>query len=1111
MAHLSMCNVCLVERFDFPKEEERILAYWESIDAFTVSLELSANRPLFNFYDGPPFATGLPHYGHILAGTIKDTILRYASQKGFHVPRRFGWDCHGLPIEHEIDKKLGITSKDDIMKMGISAYNKECRGIVTRYVTEWEAIVKRAGRWIDFKNDFKTMYPTSMESVWWVFKSLFDMGKVYEGYKVMPYSTACTSPISNFEANLNYKDTQDPSILVSFPLVHEPDTSLLIWTTTPWTLPSNLAIVAHPEFNYLKIKDIESGCHYIVLDKRLDCLYKSPVEGDNYIVVGNYKGSDMKGWAYEPVFKFFEDRKARNNFVVVVDSYVTDDTGTGLVHCAPGFGEDDQRIGIANGIVTSDECSICPVDVSGKLTDPIADFKGMYFKDADKEIIKAIKSMNRLVRQATIVHSYPFCWRSDTPLMYRAVPSWFVRVAESTEALLRCNDQTYWVPEHVKRKKFANWLENARDWAVSRNRYWGTPIPIWASPDHDEVVCVGSIAELEELTGSSGITDIHREFIDGLVIPSKIPGNPPLKRVDGVFDCWFESGCVPYSLNHYPFENRDLFDVSFPADFIAEGIDQTRGWFYTLMVLSTLLFDRPAFKNVIVNGLVLASDGKKMSKRLKNYPEPTLVMDSYGADAMRLYLINSPVVAADFLKFSEPGVKNILRDVFLPWVNCHKFFSEQISLFSKETGSSFSVSGDTMTSFCPKNVMDCWILSALQTLVTYVRREMDAYHLYAVVPHLLAFIEQLTNWYVRLNRPRLKGQTAAENLEGTDVVQDRQESLTTLYIVLFTVSKLMAPFTPFLAENMYLKLKVFLNDTTTPDREQLSVHFLPYPSPVSRLINLAIERAVGKLQNVIEGGRTLRESKNISLKTPLADIVVILPSTEMLADLTPLVSYIKQELNVREVKLTTDEQEFGVSYKATPNFSLLGKKYRTDLGKLQVALKGVTSEALKAFLQSEEHKLLPLMGANGQVAFELTAEEVNVNRVLESAPEGYMLLSNPSTLILLNGVRDEKLEAEGLARELVNRVQKLRKKANLKATDLDVRTFYTLEHDHTKGKLFKFMLATQQELFVKVLKSMITEEPTFLEKDDVLEREQCLLLGNDVKVILTLAKLHAAP
>jgi isoleucyl-tRNA synthetase len=580
-----------------------VLEFWKEIDAFRTSVELSKGRPTFTFYDGPPFATGLPHYGHLLAGTIKDVVTRYAHSTGHYVERRNGWDTHGLPVENEIDKTLGIKGPSDVEAMGIATYNGHCRSIVMKYASEWERTINRMGRWIDFQNDYKTLDPTFMESVWWVFKQLFEKGQVYRGFRVMPYSLGCATVLSNFEANSNYKDVIDPAVVVSFPLVSDPKVSLLAWTTTPWTLPSNLALCVHPDFVYVKIKDGETGDIYILMENCLNILYKDPKKA-KFEILEKLKGSDLKGLEYQPLFDYYADRKG-TAFRVVVDTYVTNDSGTGIVHQAPAFGEDDYRVCTANKIISGEADLPCPVDATGHFTTPVKDYEGMNIKEADKPIQKDLKQKGRLIRQSQISHSYPFCWRSQSPLIYKAVPSWFVRVTPIVEKLLKNNEQTYWVPEAIKEGRFHNWLANARDWNISRTRYWGTPIPLWVSDDYEEIVAIGSVEELHRLTGDTTITDLHRESIDHLTIPSQ-KGKGVLRRIPEVFDCWFESGSMPYAKIHYPFENKEEFESNFPADFIAEGIDQTRGWFYTLMVLSTHLFDKPAWKNLIVNGLVLA-------------------------------------------------------------------------------------------------------------------------------------------------------------------------------------------------------------------------------------------------------------------------------------------------------------------------------------------------------------------------------------------------------------------------------------------------------------------------------------------------------------------------
>eukprot|EP00116_Pleurobrachia_bachei_P002236 sb/3462498/ len=710
---------------------------------------------------------------------------------GFHVDRRFGWDCHGLPVEHEIDKRLNITGPQDVAAMGIDKYNAECRSIVMRYAGEWESTVKRLGRWIDFKNvrisqnvtsivkDYKTLYPWFMESVWWVWSQLFAKGLVYRGYKVMPYSTACATPLSNFEVNLNYQDVTDPAVIVSFPCDQEPGVSLIAWTTTPWTLPSNLALCVNPEMIYVKVSDkTRDGAKFILMEARLCALYKSEEE---YEILDRFPGKKLAGLTYTPLFPYLAG-EMKSAFKVCLDGYVTSDSGTGIVHQAPAFGEDDYRVCLANGVFKKgQEPAICPIDASGKFTPVVSDFAGQYVKDADKQIIKHLKGTGRMVHAGTVNHSYPFCWRSDTPLLYRVIPGWFIKVTALREKLLTNNDKSYWVPEFVKEKRFRNWLADCRDWSVSRNRYWGTPIPLWVSDDGEEVVCVGSIEELQTLSGVA-VSDLHRESIDHITIPS-------LKRVPEVFDCWFESGSMPYAQQHYPFSGTTEFESKFPADFIAEGVDQTRGWFYTLLVISTALFDKPPFKNLIVTGLVLAGDGKKMSKRLKNYPDPVELMNKYGSDSIRLYLIDSPVVRADTLKFKEEGVKGVLKDVLLPWFNAYRFLIQNIVRLEQEEGRKFVYKGDALSG----NVMDKWILSYTHSLIEFVEVEMAAYRLYTVVPRLIKFIENLTNWYVRLNRPRIRGEMGVEECEA---------SVNTLFSVLLTMIRLMAPFTPFLTETI---------------------------------------------------------------------------------------------------------------------------------------------------------------------------------------------------------------------------------------------------------------------------------------------------------------------
>ncbi|KAK9237635.1 tRNA synthetases class I-domain-containing protein [Lipomyces kononenkoae] len=1008
---------------DFPSEEERILALWNEWDAFQTSMKQSEGRKPFSFYDGPPFATGTPHYGHILASTIKDIVPRYAHMTGHYVERRFGWDTHGLPVEHEIDKRLGITGKEDVMKMGIANYNKECRAIVMRYASEWRSTISRLGRWIDFDNDYKTLNMSFMESVWWVFGQLYEKNAVYRGFRVMPYSTGCTTPLSNFEAQQNYKDVLDPAVVVAFFLKDEPSTALLAWTTTPWTLPSNLAVAVHPDFEYIKIHDEKSGNNYIILESGLTTLYKNPKK-EKFKIVGRYKGSEMKGWHYQPLFPYFYEEYKDVAFRVVNATYITADDGTGIVHQSPAFGEDDFNVAEENGIVSDVRPPPNPVDDSGIFTNQVTDFAGLYVKAADRKIIKHLKEKGLIIVDGQINHSYPFCWRSDTPLIYRAVPAWFVRIKEIIPDMLDNIAKTRWVPTAIKERRFANWIANARDWNISRNRYWGTPIPIWVSDDYEEVVVISSVKQLEELSGCGPLTDLHRESIDHITIPSK-QGKGVLHRVEEVFDCWFESGSMPYAGAHYPFENKEKFQAQYPADFISEGLDQTRGWFYTLVVLGTHLFNTSPFKNCIVTGIVLAADGKKMSKRLKNYPDPGLVINSYGADALRLYLINSPVIRAETLKFKEEGVKEVVSKVLLPWWNSYKFWEGHAALLKKTEGIDFMFDPNLMST----NVMDKWILASLQTLIEFVHQEMAEYRLYTVVPRLLNLIDDMTNWYIRFNRKRLKGESG---------VEDTVVALNTLFEVLYTLVLTLAPFTPFLADNIYQRLRPFIPAHLLP-ADSRSVHFLEYPVARVDLEDEAIERAVGRMQRVIELTRTLREKNNISLKVPLKSLVVMHFDPQYLEDIRGLQQYIVEELNVRDLILTSDEEKYGVVYRCEADWPTLGKKLKRDIVRVKNALPNLTSDAVKAFVSS---------GTVIVDGIELVDGDLQVIRGLdaESIAHGHETSTDQDVLIILDTTIYPELKTEGLAREIINRVQRLRKKAGLSATD-DVRVQYKMLED----------------------------------------------------------------
>ena len=979
----------------FPKMEEEILKVWAANATFEKSLKKNEGKARYKFYDGPPFATGLPHYGHLLAGTIKDIVPRYQTMRGKYVERRFGWDTHGLPIEALAQDALGVAGAPEIKALGIDVFNEKCRSMVLKYVSEWRKTVTRMGRWVDFDHDYKTMQPEFMETIWWVFKQLWQQSRVYKSHRIMPYSWKLSTPLSNFEAGSNYKDVQDPTVTVRVKVASFPEGSrlaslgadayLLIWTTTPWTLPENLMICAGADIDYVAVRDLTDDARpvYVMAKARLPVYFKKP---EQYEVVAAFTGDALKGTRYEPIFPYYAGKAAEGAFRVLNDGYVTTDDGTGLVHIAPAYGEDDFRVCQEAGM----KAIVDPLDAACAFTDEIPEYKGRFCKDCDKDIIKRLKAEGKLVHQSTIVHSYPFCDRTDTPLIYRAIDAWYVRVEDLHERLAKNNATVHWTPAYVGEKRFGNWLGEARDWNISRNRFWGSCIPVWINDDDPgDMICVGSIAELEALSGEK-VTDLHKHFVDKVVIKKD---GKTYHRTPEVLDCWFESGSMPYAQQHYMGEDADVAKF-FPADFIAEGLDQTRGWFYTLMVLGTCLFDQSPYRNVVVNGLVLAEDGKKMSKRLKNYPDPNLMLDTYGADAIRLYMIDSPVVKAESLKFSENGVKQILRDLLIPWWNAYSFFVTYANVdgfHDKEVAYPESA-----------NVLDRWIVSSMETLIADVTAAMDVYDLQKSVRPFVKFIEDLTNWYIRRSRRRFWKSTD----DG-----DKLCAYRTLRYVLVQLAKVAAPFTPFIAEEIYTNLK--------GESDPESVHLCDFPTANAAARDLALEKAMADVMAVVELGRRLRADNNLKVRQPLAAIRVA-GVTGVDEELSALVL---DELNVKKVEFIADETALcDVSFKA--NFKTLGKKC------------GPKMKAVAAEIATPGNSRIIELSNNRIATCEiegvaLTADDVLVTRKPKA---GLVVASEGAVVVGLETVLTPDLVAEGLAREFVSHVQAMRKEADFEVT-----------------------------------------------------------------------------
>ncbi len=996
---------------NFPDQELEILKFWNENDTFKKSVKNRDGADEFVFYDGPPFANGTPHYGHIMVSYVKDVVARYQTMRGKKVERRLGWDCHGLPAEMSAEKQLGVSGRKQIEEFGVEKFNAFCRQDVLKYANIWTDMFRRIGRWVDFDHDYKTMDLSFMESVIHNFKELYDKGLIYEDFRVLPYSWAAQTPLSNFEVNQGYKDKTDTAITVLFRL--EDGRHLLVWTTTPWTLPSNLMIAVGEDIDYAVMQE---GDEQYILASALKGKYKQQLA--NATEVGVIKGKELVGLSYEPMFPYFKDLKAKGAFKVLSGSFVSTEDGTGIVHIAPGFGQDDFE---ACRAYDPNFPIVCPVDEAGCFTEQVPDYQGKQVFETNESVLAWLKENRKLVKKEQYTHSYPYCWRTDTPLIYKAMSSWFVKVSDFNDEMVRLNQQITWIPEHVKDGRFGKWLEGARDWSISRNRFWGTPIPVWKSdnPKFPRVDVFGSIAEIKEKTGMD-VKDLHKPYIDDVVYPN--PDDPSgqtmMRRVGDVFDCWFESGSMPYGQVHYPFENKAWFENHFPADFIVEAMDQTRGWFYTLTVLGTALHHKPAFKTCVCTGLLMADNGQKLSKKLKNYPDPNGVLDTMGSDALRWFLVSSPVLRGGNVAVDKEGkeIAKAARKALIPLWNAFYFFC----LYANAEG----VQGH-MTTTSP-DVLDRYILSKLKALVETMTGAMDAYDMMTACQESADFLEILNNWYIRRSRARF--------WDGTD-----QAAFDTLYTVLVTLSQILAPLMPFMTEYVYKSLtgaeSVHLTDWVTADD-------LTQDKDLIRRMDL--------VRAVCSTAKAVREEKKLRNRLPLASMTV---AGEQVDELAPFVDIIKDEINVKEVGFVKDIDVLATHflYLKTP---LIGKR-------LGPYMKDIMAASKTDDWSIREDGTLFIAG---QV---LNAEEFELRLVLKDGIDGMALPDNTAVVQLDTRIYPE-LEKEGIARDFVRLVQTARKEKGYHVSDR-IQVTFTASSDLVKDALLMHENYVMEQVLAKFM------------------------------------------
>ncbi len=989
----------------FPEIEKKMLKYWEKNKIFEKSVEQRKGKEKYVFFDGPPFANGLPHYGHMLANVIKDAVTRYWSMKGYYVPRRNGWDCHGLPVEYEIEKELELNGRNDVVDYGIEKFNNKCRESVFRYTKEWEDTLKRLARWVDFSDNYATLDNTYMESLWWIFKQIWDKKLVYTGHKAMHICPRCETPLSNFEVLQGYKDVTDLSVTTKFKLkedalkalgTKEKDVYILAWTTTPWTLPGNVALAFGEDVEYVMVKGKdcdEKEEVYILAAELADNIF-----GENkYAIIEKIDPKKLDGTHYAPLFDYYENEDVGGElYLISLADFVTTEDGTGVVHIAPMFGEDDYNFGHEKGLGL-----IQHVGMDGNFKEEVKDFAGKFVKGQDVEVMKKIHEKGLLFAKKNYKHSYPHCWRCETPLLNYATRSFFIEVTKLKDKMLKTNKQIHWQPEHIKEGRFGKWLEGARDWAISRNRFWGCAIPVWEC-ECGEQVCIGSVDELKEKAGKlperNGKLDLHKPYIDEITFKCTAC-SAQMKRVSDVFDCWFESGSMPYAQLHYPFENKKEFEDNFPAHFIAEGLDQTRGWFYTLHVLAAVLFDKPAFKNVIVNGIILAADGEKLSKRKKNFPDPNKLFDSKGVDSMRYFMLSSPAALADDVRFSEAHVEEVVKKFTLTLWNTYSFFVTYANI------DKFKPSKD-YKAFQPSHKLDRWVLSELNSLIQNVTEQMDDYNLPKSTRPMLDFLENLSNWYVRRSRRRF---WKSEN------DKDKEQAYQTLYIVLVEFVKILAPIMPYIADEIYQNLT-----------GEESVHLADWPVPNKIIIDERLNEEIHVVRTIVNLGHSVRARARIKVRQPLSKVGIALPEGISKEMIEAHKEVIMEELNVKALEFIEDVGDI-IEHSVIPNAKILGPKYGKDVQFIIQKVKAGEYELGDDSIKVGE--------------FELIGDEVEIGF---KGKEGFDVESDEGIVVTLDTAISDDLKKEGYARDVVRMVQELRKEADYQVDD---RIFVSVESD----------------------------------------------------------------